>query len=259
MTARTDNAPPGAAPALDYQSGLSVRRRRRRSRIFGAVAVVTLVALCAWQGPGVYRRAERAYWQRQVANYRAPPDTVVYEEDPDQWPALLGRPGYFQARIQHPFSPAVGHSPAAVTRFLAAHELSSRGGDGLVFAHALRSPSGNQRVVFVWLAAHGTRAGGLDVSPEAWMRMDFRTGVWDGTSLHLHWAQPWVAPDDAAEKLTSPLYARLCAGQPDPADPSHFTVAFEMREYFDVIDGYLRDDDTVVLRPRGYDHPDNPK
>src|SRR5688500_6721617 len=114
--APTESAPTGAATALDYQSGRAVRRRRRRNRVLGAVVVAALVALGAWQGPRVYRAAERAYWARQVAGYRALPDQVVYEEDPARWPALLGRPGYFRTGVQQAeFSPAVGHTPPAVT------------------------------------------------------------------------------------------------------------------------------------------------
>src|SRR5690349_14024855 len=94
MRASTASAPNDATPALDYQPGHPVRRRRRRTRFLGALVVAAFVALCAWQGPGAYRRAVRAYWARQVAHYRAPADLVVYEEDPAQWPSLLARGGY---------------------------------------------------------------------------------------------------------------------------------------------------------------------
>src|SRR5687767_7489630 len=94
MTASTDTGPNGTTPSLDYQPGQAVRRRRRRKQFLAAVVVATLVALCAWQGPGAYRWMVRAYWARQVATYRAPADLVVYEEDPAQWPALLARGGY---------------------------------------------------------------------------------------------------------------------------------------------------------------------
>jgi len=43
---------------------------------------------------------------------------------------------------------------------------------------------------------------------------------------------------------------RWFAGQPDPADPSHFTLGYEVNEVPGTIDGWLCDDETVLLRPR---------
>ena len=54
-------------------------------------------------------------------------------------------------------------------------------------------------------------------------------------------------------------WSRTALDQPAISDPTQFTIALEMSEYFDVIDGYLRDDDTVLLRPRSHEHLLNPK
>jgi hypothetical protein len=43
---------------------------------------------------------------------------------------------------------------------------------------------------------------------------------------------------------------RVYAGQPDPADPAHFTIAYELDGKKGVIDGYVGNDDRVTLRPR---------
>jgi hypothetical protein len=40
------------------------------------------------------------------------------------------------------------------------------------------------------------------------------------------------------------------AGQPDPVDPSHFTIRYQMWGQDDVLDGRLNDDDSVTLTPR---------
>jgi hypothetical protein len=42
---------------------------------------------------------------------------------------------------------------------------------------------------------------------------------------------------------------RLFAGQPDPADAAHFTIAYDIDGQPGVVDGRLKDDDTVELKP----------
>jgi hypothetical protein len=42
---------------------------------------------------------------------------------------------------------------------------------------------------------------------------------------------------------------RLFGGQPDPADPSRFTIPYEVGGKPGIIHGRLKDDDTVELRP----------
>jgi hypothetical protein len=43
---------------------------------------------------------------------------------------------------------------------------------------------------------------------------------------------------------------RVFGGQPDPADPAHFTIAYTLNDRPGVIDGRLLDDGTVDLRVR---------
>ena len=43
---------------------------------------------------------------------------------------------------------------------------------------------------------------------------------------------------------------RIFAGQPDPADASHFTIRYQLWGQEDIIDGKLQDDDRVTLIPR---------
>jgi hypothetical protein len=258
MRASTDTGPDDATASLEYQPAHPVRRRRRRNRVLGAVVIAALVAACAWQAPPTYRWAVRAYWARQVANYRAPPDQVVYEEDPSLWPALLARGGYRNMPSSSPgWCSFVAYMNEPVRRFAAAGEL--RLGGTAVFAHARRNPSGKERVVVVWLPYNAVRCNEKGATPDNQVQMTFLTGVWDGTKVHERRVDLWVAPDRIARDRTTPLYARLCAGQPAISDPTQFTIALELSEYFDVIDGYLRDDDTVLLRPRSHQHMLNPK
>ena len=45
-------------------------------------------------------------------------------------------------------------------------------------------------------------------------------------------------------------FLRIHAGQPDPADPSHFTIPYVLNGKPGVIDGYLRANGRVMLEPR---------
>ncbi len=48
---------------------------------------------------------------------------------------------------------------------------------------------------------------------------------------------------------------RIFAGQSDPADPSHFTIRYQIWGLEDVIDGRLTGAETIVLTPRGHLRP----
>ena len=43
---------------------------------------------------------------------------------------------------------------------------------------------------------------------------------------------------------------RLFTGQPDPADPTHFTLTLRYKSQTATLDGWLRDDDTILIEPR---------
>jgi hypothetical protein len=63
----------------------------------------------------------------------------------------------------------------------------------------------------------------------------------------------YVESDDAfgfkfAVPASQPL--RLYAGQADPRDDSHFTIPFETPSGNQVIDGWLKPDDTISLQVR---------
>ena len=96
-------------------------------------------------------------------------------------------------------------------------------------------------------AGKGTSAGGMerrlnlrlpdDVLPQPAVRA-YPDYAYAGST------QPAPAPPiDYGNKL------RLFAGQPDPADPTHFTIRYQLDGKEGVIDGWLRDND-VILKPR---------
>ena len=249
-------APP---PSLEYAPGAPLRRRRWRRRIVAVVVGLGVVLPGVWRGPTLGRWAHLRYLEQRAKAYRAPPDRVVYEEDPARGSALLAQPGYRVARASGPgWNSYVGHVPPPFERLARAAEL--RFGGATVFCHARRTPSGRKRLVVVWLANNGVRPDAQGASPDNQVRIDFCTMVVDGGELlHEGRINLWVAPQWVAENRQTPLYARLYAGQPALADETHFTIAFDLDQYNDVIDCYLRDDDSVRLTPRNHLHMLNPR
>src|SRR5207237_5055150 len=49
----------------------------------------------------------------------------------------------------------------------------------------------------------------------------------------------------------TPFPLRIYAGQPDPADESHFTIAYEINDQKDILDGYLQNDGSIDFSYRG--------
>ena len=258
MTVPASPGDSGISPRLDYAPGEAVRRRRRNRRIVYVLLALALVAAGVALGPSLYRRSVRAYWAQRVRTYAAPVDRVVYEEDPGRWPALLGGSGYRSMKASSPgWNSFVAYLADPVSRLASAAKL--RMGATAIFAHARRTPSGGERVVVVWLAYNGVRCNAQGASPDNQVRIDVHASVWDGRTLKERYLAPWIAPQEVARDRDTPLYLRMYAGQPDPNDPSRFTIPFEIGDHKDVLDGRLRDDGTVVLRPRNHEHMLNPK
>ena len=244
---------------LDYEPGGLSRRRKARRRWLMVVALLAFSGVGWWQGPPAYQGALRAYWRHRVAEYVAPPDRIVYEEDPNRWPALLAQPDYCSlARLCSPgTSPFVMYMAQPVDRL--ARVAALRMGDSTLFAHARRSPAGREFVVVVWVPYNGMRSNAQGATPDNQVRFGLCTSIWDGSKFRGDMLSPWIAPQAIAENPKAPLYARVYAGQVDPSDAAHFTIVYEIGDYADVLDGRLRDDETVLLRPRKFNHRLNPK
>jgi len=217
------------------------------------------------------------YVQRQCMRYAAPADRVAYEEAP----AATARPvpaggedyaypinrqtldsGQFDKpvavvanvhiphvweRYEGGFFPGV-LSPAVVARgYLVPYRA-------VIFLHERTSPAGHRRLVCIryfpdWDAFRNTMLSGYSLEPIVVIPATLTS-------------PPKLAqqPDFIGALNTSartPMNVRVFAGQPDANDASHFTIRYQMWGQEDVWDGTLKDDDTVVLKPRNT--PDDKK
>ncbi len=263
--------PPSSA-ALQLEYGTAPPPWRKRIvRILLALAFIAILAF-AWRfGPFCWHQTKLLYWQRQCMNFTLSPDTVVYEEDPIAAAVLLHVPNYSpyvlyrgEGSNNHPtivqaaaLFPSCWHTLGTfVGQPIATHFSFGPGGGGagaIIFLHERISPSGHRRLVCVHYAPD---------TPT--FVQSFIEGYNYDTSAGL--PATWTKPLTFARRLyvlgvlsgfpRHPPLVRTYAGQPDPNDPAHFTIRYQMWGQEDVLDGQLLDNDQVTLTPRHL--PDDP-
>jgi len=201
-------------------------------------------------------------------NYAMPGDVVAYEEEPAAAAQLLKSAEYSPYTLHRgprykipgtpvqaaALLPSCWRSLAALAKlptmsFFFVGSPSGTVAPAIIFLHERVSPGGHHRLVCVTYAPDTDSfqpdfIAGYDydtcaAAPATWTRpiaTTPRSYIIDVMSAYPH----------------RPPLVRVYAGQPDPADPAHFTVRYQMWGQEDVLDGSLRDDDQVTLTPR---HP----
>jgi len=233
--------------------------RRRRPRRWLLTCLLAALGVAAGRlVPVGWGYARAVYCQQRCLTYAAPPDQVVYEDDPVEAAGLLaiGR-DYLPC-------PMLGDTPAA-----AVHVPPPWAGSpawhgppharAVLYLHERRSPGGNRRLVAIQFL--GKWAGTDDGRYKPVWTVNPVVTVPSAARPFSSTPQP--APAPANSRFRDPMAGivwvarpflerrvRFFAGQSDPADPSHFTVGFEADGRKGTIDGWLRDDDKVQLRVR---------
>jgi hypothetical protein len=248
---------PEAQP-LDY--GLAQPQRRRRVVRALALVAFTLLGLAAWRwGPPAWRQAQIRYYQHQCLIYSAPADQVVYEEEPAAAATLLANRSNYEPFRWDYWDPANKMPAPAAARILPFYQsfetlngrtMRLQGGtayEAVLFLHERTTSSGQRRLVKVTLIAEP---------------FSFWAFVMEGDRYESQsWAQAnrsnsLVEPFDTRPRHVGspgplhPPHLRIYAGQPDPKDASHFTIRYQTWGQEDVMDGYLVNNDTVMLKPR---------
>jgi len=202
-------------------------------------------------------------------NYEEPAGHVAYmqladaapDKKKDELAALRGRSGY-TVDVWAEFEPdCVGRfrdlDPAESNKF----------GWPCVYSHRCRIPGGHDRLVRVDLA------GGAGGGDSFWWFAEYYLSetVIRPATLFTQPAvvsKPFARLDmDYGTGTNESGYFEFFTGRPDPIECSHFTIDFEIgvapprralsdppaapRIIRGVIDGWLRDDDSIVLKPRG--------
>jgi hypothetical protein len=248
--------PTSSTVPLEYAAAPSRWRSRIRRLALGLIVIT--IAAGAWRyGPHFWHQSQLLYWQRQCMNFSLPPDKVVYEEEPtaaerllkdsNYSPYLLQRKKYFSD--QPPTIAAAAFTPKCILSFCGANIfLSPRQGGRVAvgFLGERISPAGHRRLICA------TFTPDRQVLPSLFMGIDFDAFTVTPATWTTPPGVPWrpVLITSFARFATEPPLIRAYAGQPDPKDASHFTMRLQMWGQEDEIDGWLKDDDSVMLTAR---------
>jgi hypothetical protein len=197
--------------SLNYAPPVPLRSRiGHRTAIVLSIVVTALASTALW-GHAAWHKVQLLYWQGQCLSYKAPLDRVVWSSNP----------------LQRATTPVVW------TNF---YQLFSSGGSqstASVFIHERVGPAGNRRLVAIETYCGGQLlVARIFVPGTLFSRPRERTGALT-SSVFL--------PDHCTS---------VYAGQPDRSDSAHFTFRYVAAGSLHVIDGWLTDDDRVLLEER---------
>ena len=226
--------------------------------------------------------------QQQCLAFSRPADTVIYDEDPAENARRFREGSKDYAYVIRPpgdappgwIPPTKLVMPDLYADYQRARGVTTFGGpnEALVFLHGRKSPSGVQYLVtahFETNTSFSTRYESDRNSGKAlrvhvqskrrqWSVSAAPAGDVSKSPKRLTRQLTLVLPDTTDRKVARfpqqpdaghrpPVdygnVLRVYAGQPDPADPTHFTIPYRLDGREGVIDGWLKDD-RIELKPR---------
>jgi hypothetical protein len=205
---------------LSYSAG-PPRSQRIRRRTMTAVALAGGITLLLIWGPVTWRWIQFVYWQHRCLTCALAPDRVVIDGD----------------------SIARGKSRSDIAERIQFERMTGMAADQseTIFLHKMRRPDGTVRLVSI--------------------SRDF-VNVWApgsfGTPAQCLWTAQGPQPNDvgapwgaASLNLTSASEGfKVYAGQCDSHDPSHLTVKVVTNGAISFIDGWLGNDDKLLIAAR---------
>lgn len=204
----------------------------------------------------LWRQRDVLYWQRQCMNYSPSPDQVVYEDDPAAAEILLNQPSYFRGSSYINKSAIAMFVPPCWNEFEKHTNMGGFSGPSaaILFLHERTSSKGIRKLVLVECDPQWDPARSIPGYLGWSIIRPIRAGVDPATER--------TGEDFLAEAFGRPFHRlsalpdqeksiRFFAGQPDPTDASHFTIAYEMPLGKGTIDGWLEPDGyQITLRIR---------
>ena len=227
---------PTAVRQLEYEQKRASLRRRRIATLLAVIVLlcsVTPFAVRYAKMAGERWRVNRLY--RECAAHMSPAPTVVWEEHAEQVKQLRD----YEIVGSH-------HGNAAYVVPAKWRNLNAAIGQqiqtwGTLFLHERATPNSKRKLLVGVDVAGWSRGGPVvlfarvrTIAPAAPMRLPTQAKV--------------EHPSVMLATSESPL--RLFAGQPDPNDASHFTVDYAVGDVKGIIDGWLKEDGSVLLERR---------
>ncbi|HZL34192.1 MAG TPA: cytochrome P460 family protein [Tepidisphaeraceae bacterium] len=219
-------------PRLNYAPAPPWHHRRRFRKVLLAFLLVTVAAgYWRWHAP-LLAHARLVYWQHECANHMMAPDEIVASTDGPAKSAAKPMPPAWISYAAQCLSTTTASASFRNPAFL----------QTIAFLHARRSPAGHERIVAVRCIV---------------MYLSSASVVQAFQPVVVEPAKPWPLASrpilhDGLFPGGYPIHmpVRVFGGQPDPADASHFTIAYTVNDLPGVIDGRLGDNDTVKLSVR---------
>ena len=222
-------------PQLEY-ARKPPKRRRILVLILGLLVLTALVPVTLKYARSAAERLNLRRLYTACVATSVPPDTLVYDEDPARQKALLALSDYHEVGGHH--DSIVYRTIPPWEQFIAANHgrIST---NGTIFLGERTTPSGQKRLVGVDITGW-SRGGPLILFTYA------RTFT-PVTFAHL----PALTSSTPSLNLSrTEGILRFYAGQADQTDRSHFTIRYTLDDQENIIDGWLKDDNTVLLEPR---------
>jgi hypothetical protein len=212
---------------LDYAPSPSWWSRRRAIRTYLLIIAVGAAAFSAWRwGPDALERARFIYFQHRCDRFVGPPDQMPPPQPPDCLKGVFSYAGT-------PYGQGEDY------RYFLVHRLTAKGGLSLLVVVSARLDSGfgHQRkgIPRPPKPLHLLLGECRSLSPASWRdNVGAIAGeVW-GINISFGLADQ----------------VQVFNGQPDPADISHFTIAYTVDGVPGTLDGWLLDSGVVKLEVR---------
>ena len=225
--------------------------RRVLRYLFLVVLIAALSTSFKW-GPPAWDRVKLLYWQHECLTYTDAADRVVLESKkgvsdlgiiPPTAPACLIE----LQKLLPATTPTFSNMTGALPLNSSSNKFESLG-EHVLFLHQRRSKNGKARLVVV----------GDVFSFSSSYDTCVPTGMLGDSHLiesqcYMFGLRPIFLDAYDTKNQGMPdreFHLRVHAGQADLADQSHFTIAYEIDDKKDVVDGYLQDDGSLILSCR---------
>jgi hypothetical protein len=216
-------------PILNY--GRTNHRRRLLRRILVVLLLTVSLFGAKRYGPPTWRKGMELYRQRWCMNYVGPADAEPPTRTPDRFLRLLN------PWRDHGFWRDDDYGPNR----------------RMLFLHGRRAKGGPERLVIVYGKLDSGRPDSTD---RKWEPDELAYQLrWEAVVMvPASWSKSFGGTEELAG-LASNLWniavakrVRLFNGQPDPADPSRFTIVYEVDAQRGTIEGRLDNDDNIKMK-----------
>jgi hypothetical protein len=222
------------------------QRRSAQVRI-ALLSTVTLLALGGWLwGPDLWSGITLLSAQRRCLNASAPADRVVFDDEPKRSAALLSLPASSDGKY---ISLGNGRPVAWVSqdfdRFYAVVNPTGRQPSPTLFLGELQTSAGIRRLVYIDASCTDNLHDPLRPCMVYLNTVVIVPGTFGSAPRERFPSSHGTAALPIEIDATYPF--RFFAGQVDPQNPSRFMIPFERDGRRAMVEGRLRDDETVRL------------